>query len=202
MSYGTNVNIARIPRIYEDGGDTHQQQILKRAENKVRNKDIYNNYRDAVDVTLGTYASAPWIEWVSSQKPIQMPIVNKSVSIPAGGSNCTLNATQWVDPNMPLMSAKSITTNPQKYGYAEVLENETLPGDLVIADDKKGDDDDENIAYHTMLLQGYNQTEGKEYVLNGTPYHIHKDAPLVTYSNGRNESNSLRRSVPLESYID
>jgi len=105
------------------------------------------------------------------------------------------------------MQTSTITTNPWGVGYVRVSENQSVPGDLVVADDKKGKDivegkEKEKTHYHTMLLQGYNPTEGKEYMLNGIPYSVHKGEPLVTYSNGRNEHDSLRRGVPLNAYVD
>lgn len=51
-AYGTNVSLAHIPNtyggggsLYGEGGDTRQRQILERAESKVRDREIYNNYR-------------------------------------------------------------------------------------------------------------------------------------------------------------
>ena len=53
-------------------------------QQRIDNKQVYNNYEDAVDASLLSKIKAPWTRFASSLNSIQLPAL---------GSNCTLNAT-------------------------------------------------------------------------------------------------------------
>ena len=77
------------------------------------------------------------------------PLPNIAKFLPTGLSNCTLTATQWVNPEAPLMRAQTIIDNGNKYGYVEIPKSHLLPGDLAIATNPS------NNAHHTMLVCGF-----------------------------------------------
>lgn len=92
------------------------------------------------------------------------------------------------------MSARTITKDPNRYGYVQIPKDYTVAGDLVIADDKKG-------SYHTMLLTDFSPEEKAVY-LNGKEYNVKEGDPMVSYSKGRYNPNNLVKDVPLSGYID
>ena len=139
--------------------------------NQNRNK-VYNNYEQAVDNNMGPFMT-------SLRKGLRYAKDYISDSVPAGISNCTLTATQWVDPNNPIMSAKTIVSNPGSVGYSKINANQVVPGDLLIAK-MPG-----KSSYHTMYVSGFDN--------NGQP--------LLDYSRGGiNVENNLRTNIPLNWY--
>lgn len=113
--------------------------------------------------------------------------------IPAGISNCTLTATQWVDPTNFVKSAASIISDPEEHGYTQISENDAVPGNLIIAKvpGKK--------SYHTMMIEGFTDKEGS-YKYNGKTYNYRKGEPLVRYSRGGHDDSFLRAGIPLSVY--
>lgn len=79
----------------------------------------------------------------------------------SGLSNCTLTATQWVNPNNFYKSASSIYGKPES-GYTEINAEDALPGDLLISRNP------EHGSYHTMLIEGFDNN----------------NQPLLRYSRG------------------
>lgn len=160
---------------YDEGGDlerTHQEEILARSVYDIENGIIHSNYEDALDAGIGVMIKAPWTRFASRRN------ANSGWHIPAFGSNCTLNVSNWVDPEAPIMSARTITRNPGYAGYIEIPEKYAVPGDIVIAD--KNDE-----IFHTMLLSGFRDNE----------------TPLVNYSRGLDDPSALRQNIPLKYYI-
>lgn len=84
-----------------------------------------------------------------------------------GLSNCTLSATQWVNPLEFYKSAASIVNNPDS-GYVQIDAQDALPGDLLIAQNPNEG------SYHTMLINGFDSN----------------NQPLLTYSRGKNDTDS------------
>ena len=115
--------------------------------------------------------------------------------LPTGLSNCTLTATQWVNPKAPLMRAQTIIDNGNKYGYVEIPEAHLLPGDLVIATNPS------NNAHHTMLVNGFT-TKPQKHTFLGKNYVLPAGHPLVRYSTGTTHPSGYRESVGLMEYID
>lgn len=179
-AYGGKVNR------FDDGGyETQQEKILNRAKQRIDEGYVYNNYEDGVDASLKSKIIAPWTRFASNLK---------SIRIPALGSNCTLNASQWVNPRVPIISAATIENNPNQYGYIEIPEEYAAPGDMVIVDNDNG-------VYHTMLLSGF-APEDNLGLLNGDWYDVSKGDPMVTYSKGKYGPENLVYNVPLAGYID
>lgn len=115
--------------------------------------------------------------------------------IPTGLSNCTLTATQWVDPENPLMRAQTIIDKGRQYGYFEIPEEYIDEGDLVIATNPT------NNAHHTMQIQSFSTYPYKHRFL-GKEYDIPSGHPLVRYSNGSTHSSGYRENIGLKEYID
>lgn len=100
---------------------------------------VYSNYDEAKDAPLSIFEK--------TQRNIRRWLKDNVCSIiPAGVSNCTLTATQWVDPTNPIKSAKSIHLAPNQYGYTPIDPVESVPGDILITRNPIND------TYHTMLL--------------------------------------------------
>ena len=130
-----------------------------------------SNYSKAIDSkTLLPDKIIQAIDWINART---------GWNIPTGASNCTLSATQWVDPTTPISRAQTIIDNGEQYGYKEIPEMYALPNDLVIATNPN------NNAHHTMQLVGFD-----------------KDHPLVTYSSGTTQQSGIRRNKRLKDYID
>lgn len=123
------------------------------------------------------------------------PFPNIAKFLPTGLSNCTLTATQWVNPKAPLMRAQTIIDEGNKYGYVEIPESHLLPGDLAIATNPS------NNAHHTMLVSGFTNSQQK-HTFQGKDYILPPDHPLVRYSNGTTHPSGYRKSVGLMEYID
>lgn len=115
--------------------------------------------------------------------------------IPSGQSNCTLTATQWVDPSTPIGKASTIINDGSQYGYVEIPRDHALPGDLIIATNPN------NNAHHTMLLSDFADKD-YEHEFLGKRYLIPKDHELVTYSNGSTHSSGYRKNIGLLEYLD
>jgi hypothetical protein len=60
-------------------------------------------------------------------------IQNISKDIPTGLSNCTLTASQWINPNRPIGRAATIVTKPRENGFAQIGEEYLIPGTMIIA---------------------------------------------------------------------
>ena len=122
-------------------------------------------------------------------------VPNIAKIIPTRLSNCTLTATQWVNPKAPLMRAQTIIDNGNKYGYVEIPESHLLPGDLAIATNHS------NNAHHTMLVCGFTNKPQK-HTFQRKNYVLPAEHPLVRYSNGTTHPSGYRKSVGLMEYID
>lgn len=173
-----------------------QKAILKRSQTP----ETASNYSDAVDQNtwieqldkiklgrLGDYA-------VKGADYISNLIAGKKL-IPTAQSNCTLTATQWVNPNVPISRAETIIKNGNNYGYVEIPEAHILPGDLAIATNPN------NNAHHTMLIHGFTKSP-QNHNFQGKNYILPADHPLVRYSSGTTHPSGYRRSVGLMEYID
>lgn len=114
---------------------------------------------------------------------------------PSGASNCTLSATQWINPANPINKAASIVNNPSKYNYARIDSIDALPGDLLIAKVPN------NNIYHSMLITGFAK-RNKDYNFRGKVYKVKEREPLLTYSRGGNSLNNLQFNIPLSVYTE
>jgi len=146
----------------------------------------YSNYSDAKDNPLSPLQETFY-------NTLRYLKDNVSESIPAGVSNCTLSATQWVDPSNPIKNASSIVGNPAKYNYKKISAEDAIPGNLVIA--KVPNED----SYHTMMISGYADKDG-EYEFDGKKFKYKKGEPLMTYSRGGHDDSFIRRNIPLSVY--
>lgn len=130
---------------FDNGGNTRDKSI-KRANY------VASNYNDAIDFDMN-----PIIYTVRKTA--------KNLIDRGGLSNCTLSATQWIDPSNPYMSAKNIFNNPNS-GYTEISADEAIPGDLLITKNPKHN------TYHTMLIEGLDKN----------------NQPLLRYSKGGHDT--------------
>lgn len=139
---------------HDEGGDVITgQSVLDRAN------QVYSNYEDAKDFDLS---------------PLNYKIRK---CIGRGLSNCTLTATQWIDPTNPIKSAKSII-NDKSLGYSQIKPEEAEIGDLMITmNPLRG-------TFHTMLIEGFDET----------------DQPILRYSNGGHDQSSLRTGITAKEY--
>ncbi len=108
-------------------------------------------------------------------------------------SNCTLTVSQWVDPTNPLNRAESIYNNPNKYNYTQILPDEAVPGNVVVARNPS------NGTMHTMMIEGFADKDGV-YDFEGKKYQYKKWEPLMVYSRGGHNDSAIRRGVPLSVY--
>lgn len=145
---------------YDDGGvlNNWEQGALDRATN------IYSNYKQAIDNKIPLW-----------RIPLQKKL--KQLGLPSGLSNCTLTATQWVDPANPIMSAATIFNNP-KTGYVEIDSKDAIPGNLLITKNP------ETGGYHTMMIEGFTNS----------------GEPILRYSNGDHTADALRTNISLSEY--
>lgn len=185
-----------IPKFQEGGTlDERQKEILKRSEIP----QTAWNYYNALDGDIWFPRSLA-TKLIDTNNHLQgMPAINPDDMtphrLPTGLSNCTLTATQWVNPSMPLMKAQTIIDNGMDYGYVEIPEEHLTQGDLIIATNP------ENNKHHTMLNIGF--THGPQlHTFNGKQYILPDDHPLVRYSSGTTDPSSYRQSVGLKEYID
>jgi hypothetical protein len=151
-----------------------------------RTNQVYSNYEDAKDDTM------PW-NVTKMRNGLRWLKDNINEDIPSGVSNCTLTATEWVDPNNPIAHAKSIHTNPEKYGYTKVDSLDAVPGNLLIAMNPS------DSTYHTMMVSGF---AGRDSIadFDGKKYNVKKGEPLLTYSRGGHDNSFLRRNIPISAY--
>lgn len=171
---------------YADGGKLESSPEISAQASIERANQVYNNYEDAVDSSM----SGIDILQHKIRRYLKDNIYDK---IPAGISNCTLTATQWIDPSQPINSASSIVRNPSKYNYSPVNMKDMEKGDLLIT--KKPNED----IYHTMLVTDFAKEDGV-YNFNGELYPYKKGEPLLNYSTGGSNNSSLRVGVPLSIY--
>ena len=145
-------------RRFDNGGNTRNKSI-KRANY------VASNYDDAIDFDMNPI--------------IYMARKAAKNLIDRGGlSNCTLSATQWINPSNPYMSARNIFNNPNS-GYTEINADEALPGDLLITKNPKHN------TYHTMLIEGFDKN----------------NQPLLRYSKGgHNTEKNLVTNRTLKDY--
>lgn len=184
-----------------------QRAILTRSSS---NKTA-SNYSDAVDGNISKLrenvtVSADKYTKILKDHPILGPLITppiftvgywmkKGEKVPTKLSNCTLTATQWVNPKQPIMRAQTIIDNGSKYGYAEIPESHLRPGDLAIATNPQTNE------HHTMLVSGFTSRK-KPHTFQGKDYILPADHPIVRYSNGTTQPSGYRRSVGLLEYID
>ena len=143
---------------YDRGGNTREQSIR-------RANYVASNYDDAKDFNMNPIV-------YTARKAVK-DLVDRG-----GLSNCTLSATQWVDPSNPYMSAKNIFNNPDS-GYTEIDAKNALPGDLLITKNP------EQGTYHTMLIEGFDKN----------------NKPLLRYSRGGHDTEeNLVTGRTLEGY--
>ena len=97
-----------------------QNKILERA----KARKTAGNYADAYDGDIPAIRSdmANITDYISG-------CFSSDHKFPTGLSNCTLTATQWVDPKHPLMRAQTILDKGEEYGYREIPENHAFPSD-------------------------------------------------------------------------
>ena len=144
-------SIREAYNIYAEGGI--KERKFSKGEN-TRNKSIKranyvaSNYDDAKDFDMNPL--------LYIARKTAKDLIGKG-----GLSNCTLSATQWINPSNPYMSAKSIFNNPDS-GYTEIDAENAIPGDLLISKDP------EQNTYHTMLIEGFDKN----------------NQPLLRYSKG------------------
>ena len=173
-----------------------QRAILERSQAQ----KTASNYSDAVDqntwikpfkeIGLGSHGDAA----VRAADCISNFLFGKKV-IPTAESNCTLTATQWVNPKFPISRAETIIKDGHKYGYVEIPESQLAPGDLVIATNPTDN------SHHTMLVSGFTDKQ-QNHTFQGKDYVLPPDHPLVRYSNGTTHPSGYRRSVGLMEFID
>lgn len=148
-----------IPSVrYDYGGNTREQSIR-------RANYVASNYDDAKDFDMNPI--------VYAARKAAKDLIDKG-----GLSNCTLSATQWIDPSNPYMSARNIFNNPDS-GYTEIDAENALPGDLLITKNP------EHGTYHTMLIEGFDKN----------------NKPLLRYSRGGHDTEeNLVTGRTLEGY--
>lgn len=129
----TDLNTIReIYNKFEEGGPlSERDKVLNKANT------VASNYNSARDFNMNPviYGIRKTLEDVFGR---------------GGLSNCTLSATQWVNPNNSYMSAKNIVNNPNT-GYREISKDEAIPGDLLISKNPNTG------TYHTMLIEGLDE---------------------------------------------
>ena len=151
---------------------------------------VHSNYMDAIE------ARQPFSKLNTLWRlPFQWYKDNFDNEASSGLSNCTLTATQWVDPANPIRTAASIISNPSQYGYAEIDSADARKGDLLIATTNG------NGPYHTMLIDSIAEGPG-QYVLNNKTYNYEPNTMLLSYSRGNGTPDNLRKHVPLNAYME
>lgn len=178
-------------------------------------KTSYNSTPESVALDRMIDSSAPASNYLDSldfninPKLLAKYVLNKTAGvvekysnyhIPSGLSNCTLTASQWVHPDIPIGSARSIVNNPKRYKYYKVTPEYAIPGSLVIASYNLNDTEGSDNSYHTMMISGY-APKDYQYDFNGNTYYISKGEPLVSYSKGGNNEQDLVKNIPLNVYL-
>lgn len=151
-----------------------------------RTNQVYSNYNEAKDepLSLGNTLFRNSLRWIKD---------NIYEDFPSGVSNCTLSATQWVDPQTPVKGAKSIHTNPERFNYTAIDSADVVPGNLIISKVPNKD------SYHTMMVTGF-AGQDRTATFKGKKYPIKKGEPLITYSRGGHDNSFIQRNVPLSIY--
>lgn len=131
------------PKIFQVGGS---------LRDKALNRSNYtaSNYEKAKDFNMNPYIYK-LRRWLKD-------IIGKG-----GLSNCTLSATQWIDPTNFYMSAKNVMDSDK---YIEISKDNTVPGDLLISKNPKTG------TYHTMMIEGFDKNQN----------------PLLRYSKGGHDT--------------
>lgn len=162
-----------------------RKEILQRSESE----SVANNYSDAIDGDISETRDkvTTFLDNISH--------IIGSKKIPTGVSNCTLTATQWINPKQPLMKAQTIIDNGNKYGYQEIPEYHLLPGDLVIATNPQ------NNAHHTMLVYDFVKVP-YTHKFYDKEYNLPAGHPLVRYSTGTTHNSGYRTGLGLLEYLD
>lgn len=187
-------NVRGWAKKHSGGGETYtkEQEAVRRA---LTSKEPASNYSDAVDMNIWKPREVV-TDWVQRLGNLF------GTHARTGLSNCTLTASQWVNPKRPIGRAASIVTDPEKHQFSQIPEEYAIPGTLVIAskDPAQYKDGVDNV-YHTMLLTGFADKD-YDFSYGGKDYKIKKGEPLVDYSRGQNMASELRRSIPLSVYND
>lgn len=148
----------------------------------------YSNYSEALDAPFSKMREI----LVNGARHIKD---NYMESLPTGASNCTLSATQWINPANPINRASSIVNDPTRYNYERIDSVDAVPGDLLIAKVPNKD------SYHSMMITGFADKNDKEH-FRGKTYTIRKGEPLLTYSRGGNSLGNIQFNVPLSVYTE
>ena len=151
-----------------------------------RTNQVYSNYDEAKDEPLS---------WANTKLRNTLRWLQDRDLNPLGSgvSNCTLSATQWVDPNMPIKGAASIHKNPEKYNYSSIDSLDIVPGNLIISKVPNKD------SYHTMMVTGFAGQDSTA-TFRGKNYPVKKGEPLMTYSRGGHDNSFIQRNIPLSVY--
>lgn len=131
---------------------------------------IFNNYEDAIDnnmSNINTYGR-------KVLRYLQDAGLNP---IGSGLSNCTLSASQWVNPNRPIMRAATIVEDKDK-GFQPISAEYAIPGDLLITNNP------DTGSYHTMIITGFDEN----------------NQPILAYSNGASNKKAIRKNITLNKY--
>lgn len=171
---------------FDEGGITNNSNIAPEEAAVNRANQVYSNYAETVDNPLNPLQQGGY-------NILRFLKDNIWEGIPSGVSNCTLTATQWVDPNVPIKQAPSITHNPQKYNYTQINSDDAVPGNLVITKVPNQE------RYHTMMITGFADKDGT-YNFDGKYFPYKKGEPLLTYSRGGHDNSFIRKNVPLSVY--
>lgn len=185
-------DIATIRQVYnklEDGGPIYAEpESVKRA--LTSRKPAYN-YSEAVDMDISPF-----------RENLTRAIQSTGLNIPTRLSNCTLTASQWINPKRPIGRAVTIVTKPKENGFRQVEEDYRVPGTLVIASkDPSIYRDGVDNLYHSMLLTGFADRD-YDYTYGGKKYKIKRGEPLVSYSRGKSLPSEYRENIPLKVYND
>ena len=153
-----------------------------------RSARTYSNYSDALDAPFSKLGEIVF----NGARYIKD---NYMEGLSTGASNCTLSATQWVNPANPINKAASIVREPNKYNYERIDSAAALPGDLLIAKVPNKD------IYHSMMITGFADKNTKK-DFKGKTYIAKEGEPLLTYSRGGNSLDNLQFNVPLSAYTE
>ena len=105
---------------------------------------------------------------------------------------CLNTVTGFYDPENTVASNVNIATNPERYGYREIPQNEAIPGDLIILSDSNGHPN------HAVMFDGVSDGRG----ISDNNYPIAPGDTLVNYSNGGRSSDNYRLQEPLKRFND
>lgn len=151
-----------------------------------RMNHVYSNYSEAKDNPL----SKAMERVNNARRWVKDNLIDW---FPSGVSNCTLTASQWIDPTNPVKNAASIVHDPKKYNYEQIDSASAVPGNMVIAK-TPGEE-----SYHTMVISGFAPRDGI-YIFDGKKHYYQKGEPMMTYSRGGHDDSAIRRNVPLSVY--